>query len=379
MSAVPAFVACAARSGSTLLRMLLDAHPDLACPAETDLAVLVDLHIRIGKGLLGDEAAARSRARGVAEGLMADHLARVNKRGWVDKSLSNAMHLDLLATTWPEARFVLLHRHCMDMVMSGLEASPWGLSEYGFAQVAQLSPTDSVVALAAYWADRTARMLDFEAQAADRVLRVRYEDLVMNTEDVLDGLFTHLGVRPLEHVPSLGAGPARIEGPADHTIWYTEAVHDRALGRGARVPPDHVQGPLRSHVNGLLERLGYANVDDAWGSGEGDASWPKPGELELRLVEGHRVLARERLSGLGPEARAVLGGGAQASRGGVVAIERCVLARLVSGEENLGAALRARLVRYYGPALRDFTAERALLAPLLTFLRKGCFNDFRAS
>src|SRR3981081_2243878 len=36
-SADPVFVLCAGRSGSTLLRLLLDAHPDLACPPETKL------------------------------------------------------------------------------------------------------------------------------------------------------------------------------------------------------------------------------------------------------------------------------------------------------------------------------------------------------
>jgi len=33
----PVFVLCNGRSGSTLLRFMLDAHPDLACPPETNL------------------------------------------------------------------------------------------------------------------------------------------------------------------------------------------------------------------------------------------------------------------------------------------------------------------------------------------------------
>src|SRR6202035_2611623 len=33
----PVFVLCMGRSGSTLLRFLLDAHPELACPPETSL------------------------------------------------------------------------------------------------------------------------------------------------------------------------------------------------------------------------------------------------------------------------------------------------------------------------------------------------------
>jgi hypothetical protein len=36
----PVFALCNGRSGSTLLRFLLDAHPDLACPPETSLPAL---------------------------------------------------------------------------------------------------------------------------------------------------------------------------------------------------------------------------------------------------------------------------------------------------------------------------------------------------
>ena len=36
----PVFVLCNARSGSTLLRFLLDAHPEIACPPETNMPSL---------------------------------------------------------------------------------------------------------------------------------------------------------------------------------------------------------------------------------------------------------------------------------------------------------------------------------------------------
>ena len=36
----PVFVLCHGRSGSTLLRFLLDAHPQLACPPETNLPAM---------------------------------------------------------------------------------------------------------------------------------------------------------------------------------------------------------------------------------------------------------------------------------------------------------------------------------------------------
>jgi hypothetical protein len=40
-SSNPVLVLCTGRSGSTLLRMLLDAHPDLACPPETSRVAML--------------------------------------------------------------------------------------------------------------------------------------------------------------------------------------------------------------------------------------------------------------------------------------------------------------------------------------------------
>lgn len=367
----PSFVACCARSGSTLLRLLLGAHPRLSCPAETDLAVLAHDAVRVAGGLLGegDGLGARRWARAMADELVEAHLARTGKDAMCDKSLSNAFHLDLLAELWPSARFVLLHRHAMDMVASGLDASPWGLSEYGFAQVAPRSPTDSVVALAAYWADRTARLVDFEARHPERCLRVRYEDLVERPRETLEALWRHLGLEAPGGDPAheLGGRPGPGgQGPADHTIWYTDRVHRRSVGRGARIPPDRLAGALREHLNALLSRLGYATVDDAWGSGGDPAPVPDggapPAAVELRVLGGHEVLLRrvvaldDGTADLAP------------APGAVVAIDRTALPGVSSGRENLGAALRSRLVRYYGAPLRDFAEERAIFERVRRFL-----------
>ena len=372
----PAFVACCARSGSTLLRFLVDAHPDLSCPGESDLAVLVSSYASVATGLLGGAAAAgdaHRRARAVADELVAAHLTVTGTSGWCDKSLSNVFHLDLLAGLWPEARFVMLHRHAMDMVMSGLDASPWGLAEYGFAQVAQRSPTDSVVALAAHWVDRTARMVDFEARHPGRCLRIRYEDLVADTAAVLEGLWDHLGVdRPPETPPDGFTAGRSGEGPGDHTIWYTEGVHGDAVGRGGRVPPDHVAGPLRTSVNDLLVHLGYEPVDDAWGAGgplPGHDDGPvDDGLVEVRVVEGHAVRAR-RLVAVPAGTAVEEGVGRRAAA--VVAVERSVLGALRDGIANLGAVLRSRHVRYYGAPLAGFDDERRVLGAVGTHLRTG--------
>jgi hypothetical protein len=39
--------------------------------------------------------------------------------------------VELLVRIYPEARFLCLYRHPMDVIASGIEACPWGLNGYG--------------------------------------------------------------------------------------------------------------------------------------------------------------------------------------------------------------------------------------------------------
>ena len=80
-SADPVFVLCMGRSGSTLLRFLLDAHPELACPPETMLPCAV-------RAAVGGVVADRGRpARGGTGGTLPPRGAgrgdrRDPGRGW---------------------------------------------------------------------------------------------------------------------------------------------------------------------------------------------------------------------------------------------------------------------------------------------------------
>lgn len=382
----PVFIACTARSGSTLLRWLLDAHPELACPGETDLAVLVQGYLRLASDLAGkrrDEAEVHARTRAMADELMQRYLVNTGKARWCDKSLSNVFHLELLATLWPSARFVLLHRHCMDMVMSGLEASPWGLSEYGFAQVAQMSPTDSVVALVAYWVDRTTRMLAFEQNFPDRCLRLRYEDLVERTDATLGELWSFLGVAAddISTSRAFSAGHSSL-GPADHQIWYTDGIHTDSVGRGARVPSEHVKEPLRANLNSLLAALCYELVDDDWGRGDVEVCKvptqlaKRNGIAELRILEGHKVVARAVVDLSRPTSTVQQEGTEQDLEpiGFVVAVEKSAVLPICLGTENLGAALRARKIRSYGRLPGNFRDEREVFQAVVSFL---CASESR--
>src|ERR1700683_749103 len=163
----PVFILTASRSGSTLLRFILDTHPDIACPPETMItAACVPLlrswdildHAGEGQQRLVDAPPgmppeAAELIRDTMDRLFGQYLARRGKPRWCDKSLDSVMAAQLLAEVYPEAKFVCLFRHCMDVVASGIEACPWGVSRFGFDTYVAQNPGNNVAAIATSWVD----------------------------------------------------------------------------------------------------------------------------------------------------------------------------------------------------------------------------------
>ena len=312
----PVFVLCAARSGSTLLRFLLDAHPELACPPETKLPAMCEQFADVWSTLEGtplSDDADRPSAPGPAvagmrralDDMMGTYLRRRGKRRFCDKSLGSAQQAALLTRIFPGARFICLYRHPMDVIASGIEACPWGLNGFGFDAYAAMSPGNTVQALAQFWADNMAAIVGVEEAFPDRCHRVRYEDMVANPEAVADGIFRFLGVAPAPGISRQCFGPERDPtGPADFKIWQTSEITTDSVGRGWSVPATPIRPALRDAINVLTGKLGYVRVDEYWGAAAaapdlrlhgsgplaaGTASAPARGGALVPL--GHRALA----------------------------------------------------------------------------------------
>jgi protein-tyrosine sulfotransferase len=159
----PVFVLTASRSGSTLLRFILDSHPELACPPEThvggvcgELANLWSVLERArtdGTSLPPDQAQVIAALRAAIDGAFGHYLCGSGKRRWCDKSPNTFRHIRLLTQMYPDAKFICLYRHCMDMIASGIEACPWGLQNFGFEPFAARYPGNNVAAIGSYWLD----------------------------------------------------------------------------------------------------------------------------------------------------------------------------------------------------------------------------------
>ena len=189
------FIVGVPRSGTTLLRLQLDAHPDLALPAETgfgevarrfegtavtrdelldaltgmptwaDLAMsreaLADLLAEVEEGDLSKGL--RSFYRGYA--------AARGKTRYGDKTPGHAADMEVLSRVLPEARFIHIIRDGRDVAAS-LRGLPFAPGDGGMA------------AIAAEWRDTIWRARRAAAHLP-HYTEVRYEDLVTEPEGVL--------------------------------------------------------------------------------------------------------------------------------------------------------------------------------------------------
>ena len=262
----------------------MDSHPEFACPPETGLPMACAQLARVWKTteLAGSgerwtpndpvtlSADAVAAIRQATDAAMAVYLRARGKERWCDKSLEAPQMVDVLAQVYPDAKFLVLTRHVMDVIASGVEACPWGLSRFGYDPYVVQYPGNSVAAIGAYWLACTQPSLDFSDKHPERCHLLRYEDLVTAPEEVMAGVFGFLGV---QQVPGIAEAcfrtPHDQDGPGDQKIWFTEGVHDASVGRGVSVPVEAIPPGMREAVNGFLDRLGYRTLGDDWNAAVG--------------------------------------------------------------------------------------------------------------
>jgi len=188
------FIGGATRSGTTLLRLMLDAHPELAIPSEThfvpdvisrcvegpvealELAGLITGHPRWGDfGLDPGELTGRLErlepltAAEAIRSFYRLYAAKQGKRRWGDKTPGYIRKTQPIQRVLPEARFVHMIRDGRDVALSLMPLS------FGPSTVAEA---------AELWRKRVSAGRQ-QAKGANHYLEISYEDLILQTEPVL--------------------------------------------------------------------------------------------------------------------------------------------------------------------------------------------------
>jgi len=261
------------RTGTTLLRRLLNGHRDIYCPGETFLLASAARFLQsdsvadgIDYGVLGGLAAAgipREQAladvRGLVESIFRRIAARAGKPRWASKTAVDSFYVDEIEKLMAgHVRFVCIVRHGVDTALSLkdlCDANESFIREI-HAYVARYSRP--LVAFAQLWADVTTSLLGLAERRAEDTTLLMYEDLVAQPAATLARLATFLGLEP----GSLGTEALGQDAPSGLGDWKTygkAGIESSSIGRWRSLGPTslHLLAPI---VNPVLARAGYEEI-----------------------------------------------------------------------------------------------------------------------
>jgi len=255
----PIVIGGASRSGTTLLKSLLNAHRDVMIGPETGIFNTAPEAERLAghTGFSVDEVQRiiyRSPTLGdFFQRLNTAMMVRDGKKVWGEKTPSNIRHIAAVFRAFPRARFIHALRDGRDATCS-LRTHPKYRWENGArVETGVLNPWPECVQ---HWVVDVSSALPFRGDA--RYVEVRYESLVADPERTLRGLLAWL---ELHWDPELLTRPRndralqqpRLPGPIDAAV----------VGRWRRDLSAEGRGAFRGEASRLLHEFGYA-ADDSW-------------------------------------------------------------------------------------------------------------------
>lgn len=269
----PIFILSCARSGSTLLRCIIDTHPNLCSPGHLNLGLLcTNLYTTVyySLGELLDVATEEQRSQCAIDEtlkIVADLLGRYSqakgKKNWCEKSTTNIDYLEILIKIFPQAKYICLYRNCLDVAHSSIKISPLGyMSE--LASYVRKYPTNFAAAMIDYWLDKNKKLVEFEKNYANQCIRVNYESLVLQPEQTLSNLFLFLGETWNQGLIDSIFKVAHDQGDGDLKVWFSDKINTDSIGHGTAIPITLFPNELSGDVNVLHQQLGYPTIEDLY-------------------------------------------------------------------------------------------------------------------
>ncbi|MEU4692862.1 sulfotransferase [Actinoplanes sp. NPDC023714] len=269
----PIFVVGCPRSGTTMLQLMLHAHPRIALPPESRF-LLPAYERRHEYGDLGTPEQRRALAEWIVASPHFDDLglaapdvveavvaapptlgsafgtifkmyaARFGKPRWGDKRPSYLRNLPIILRLFPDAQIINILRDGRDCVAS-LKETPWGPADFGKLVDTWARSADASM--------RAARLYP-----ADVYHQVRYEDLCADPAVHLQGICAFLGEEydPAMARPSKMAPVAVPEYKTWHSLTHSDVTTARVASWQQRLTADEIDR-CEAVFGDRLSRLGY--------------------------------------------------------------------------------------------------------------------------
>jgi len=189
----PIFILGCQRSGSSLLRRILDSHTNIACPPESSFFVQLAGVCEVKRALQGllnmgfAEEDVLEQMRDFTVHFFERYALSKGKRRWADKTPHYLNHAETIDGMFQgEVLYIGIVRHGLDVAYSLCDYN-WGI----------LTPymdngTEKPVAAIRFWRDQNLKLLNFQQKVTNRFYMVRYEELTELPEKVLRPMFDFL-------------------------------------------------------------------------------------------------------------------------------------------------------------------------------------------
>ncbi len=242
-SRLPVFIVGTARSGTTLLDRIIDAHPKAAGIGETELVRDLVKRIaqetgapRVWPGCVHDLAQGDvdRLSRSIAD--VFTRRAAGGRQRVADKSISNFSHVGLIALLFPDAPIIHVRRDPLDACFSMFaEPLPVGVHPY----------SNDLRNIGVYYRQYVRLMDHWRGLPGVRMFEVRYEDLVNDPQRWIPEVIAYCGLEWDDACLRF-----HETGRAAATISYDQVrrpIYTSSVGRAER---------FRAHLGPLIDALG---------------------------------------------------------------------------------------------------------------------------
>ncbi len=249
----PVFVVGEWRSGTTLMRVMLDSHKNICCGPETQFIVqpgLEEFHntftdrwfFRIKEFGYQKDIVDKMIAAMIDEFFTTYQLQKGKKR-WADKTPQGVLKLDYLLRLFPRAQFIHMIRDGRDVACSAMKKK-WG--------------PKTIEDAAHHWILCIEKAKAFSQKHPEKIFEVRYETLVHTPEQIMREVLRFLGEpwdpHVLNHHSTNHDLALGLESSAEQV---QQAVYTSSIGIWKKELPEKDRDLFHSIAGRTLQELDY--------------------------------------------------------------------------------------------------------------------------
>ena len=242
----PIFIIGCPRSGTTLTRSIIDAHPNIACGAEThflkDLSRIVNHHWERIERYDFPKEYWNQKIADFFTSFKSEYAQKQGKKRWAEKTPGYALKLDFIYSLYPDLQIVHVIRDGYDVTLSHLDR--WGYKK--------------AVNATKVWPKSIRHARSFsQSLPDDQYFEIRYEDLVKEPEKNCKLLFEYLAEPWDPIVLEKGCYKSEITEARRKESGEKSTLYQSRIGVGKKKLDPFLGTLLKMRAGEQLKQLGY--------------------------------------------------------------------------------------------------------------------------